>query len=388
MMKALRFGLLVIVMTGLWTLPARAASNPLDRMLTQQTQSLPDQSFNQSINQLLKAHPQVSLPSIGQVARDLLNHQNPLNLGQLLQSWLQAVAGQLGTELRVLGLLLLLSVFAAILQRLAESMELSGVVEVAQMALISAIILVALKSFTLAVGMVESMVSGLVNLMESMIPLVVMLMAGSGALASAGIFHPLMLMTVNMVALLTRQWVLPLVLAATVVELMSYWLPHFSLANLALLFRQVGLTLLGGLMTLFLGVMAIEGAAGSVADGVVLRTGKFMVGTFVPVIGKMFSDAFEAILGSSLLLKNAVTVVGAMAIIVAVSFPLIKLLVMMFLYRVAAAATEPLAVGGVSKSLGAMANSIGWLIAVGGAVALMFFLVVTVVAGAAKGVGI
>lgn len=388
MMKALCVGLLALMVMGMASLPARAASSPLVDMLNQQTQNLPDQSFNHSIDQLLRTHPKMVMPSIGQVARDLLNHRNPINLSQLFQAWLGSLGGEMVTEFRVLGLLLLLSVLAAILQRLSESTGLSGVVEVAQMALMSSIILIAVKSFVMAVGMVHSLVTGLVNLMESMIPLLVMLMAGSGALASAGIFHPLMLMTVNMVAILTRQWVLPLVLAAAVIELMSFWLPRFSLANLGLLFRQVGLTLLGGLMTLFLGVMAIEGAAGSVADGVTLRAGKFVLGTFIPVIGKMFSDAFDAILGSSLLLKNAVTVVGALGVIVMVSFPLIKLFVMMFLYRVAAAATEPLAVGNVSKSLGVMANSIGWLIAVGGAVALMFFLVITVVAGAAKGVGI
>jgi stage III sporulation protein AE len=110
------------------------------------------------------------------------------------------------------------------------------------------------------------------------------------------------------------------------------------------------------------------------------------MGTFVPVIGKAVSDAMEAVLGSSLLLKNAVTLVGALAIIVLVVFPLLKLMVMMFLYRVAASATEPLAVEGMSKSLNTMASAIGWLVAIGGAVALMFFLIVTVVLSASNGV--
>ncbi|HBQ96731.1 MAG TPA: stage III sporulation protein AE, partial [Sulfobacillus sp.] len=52
-----------------------------------------------------------------------------------------------------------------------------------------------------------------------------------------------------------------------------------------------------------------------------------------------------------MLLKNAVSVVGALTIIVLVAFPLIKLFIMMVLYRLGAAATEPLGVSGVNKTL-------------------------------------
>lgn len=366
--------------------PSAPAPTPaLDQVLHQQLQSMPDQAFNQAVQELLRGHA-VELPSIGQIAQDLMDHKNPIDLGHLVSAVAQQAASGLTGQVRWLGIMLLLAVLAAFLERLGEATEVEGAVGIARMAVASSVILVAMRAFTDALGLVEHLVSGLVRLMESMIPLVVVLTASSGALASAGIYHPMMLATVNVVAVATRRWVLPLILMAAVVEVLSEWLPRFSLRQLSLLFRQAGLALLGGLLTLFLGVMAIEGAAGSVADGLTLRAGKFLMGTFVPVVGKMFSDAMEAILGSSLLLRNSVTLLGALAIIVAVSLPVVQLFLIMFCYRVAAAASEPLESGPVTKSLTAMANSIGWLIAVAGAVGLMFFLMVTVVATTARGV--
>ena len=355
---------------------------------TVQTQlhALDDNGLNQALNQLVEGSRGVGLPTVGQAARSLLHRQNPFNPLDLLRGLERAAVGDFDQMVRVLGILFILAVFAALLERLAETTEVPEVVRIARFVVLSAFITVGLRSFSSALVLVHNMVSALVHLMESMIPTVIVLMAGSGALTSAGIFHPVMLATINLVALLTRNWVLPAIMLATVVELVSYWLPRFSLANLAGLFRQIGLTLLGGLMTIFLGVMAIEGAAGSVADGVLLRGSKFVMGTFLPVIGKAVSDAMETVLGSSLLLKNAVTLVGALAIIVLVAFPLLKLLVMMFLYRIAAAATEPLSVHGVAESLNTMATAIGWLAAISGAVALMFFLMVTVVFSASNGV--
>lgn len=376
---------------ALLVLPHAVHAAGLNTLVTNQLQGLNSSSLDREINRLIQEHPSVPVPTIQQMAQDLLQKKNPFNPGLLLRALANSVAGDLSTAARVLGIIFLLAVLGALLSRMAESFEggdKGGIVQVSRLVVLSALLLVAFHSFSMALGLVTTLVSDLVHLMESIIPLIIVLMAGSGAIASAGIFHPLMLGTVNLVAVLIKRWVLPLVLFATIVELVGTWLPRFSLKNLSLLLRQVGLTLLGGLMTLFLGVMAVQGGAGAVADGVTLRTGKFLANTFVPVVGKIFSDAMEAVLGSSLLLKNAVSVVGALAIIVLVSFPLLKLFLMMFLYRLGAAATQPLEVGGVSDTLNAMANAMGWLLAIAGSVALMFFLVVTVVASTSNGVNL
>ncbi|MCY0864937.1 MAG: stage III sporulation protein AE [Sulfobacillus sp.] len=378
-------GLLLVL--GWASAPVYATS--VSDLVNQQIQSLNTNGLENQVTALIQGQSPLPIPTLTDIVKALGAHQMPFDPRQLIAAVGRQLAGDLRTESRVLGIIFLLTVLAAMLQRLADAFEgkdASGLVGLSRMIVLSAILLVALRSFGIAVGMVEGVVGNLVHLMESLIPLLLVLLAGSGAIASAGIFHPLMMAVTNLVAVLTKRWVLPLVLFATVTELVSQWLPKYSLKNLGSLFRQVGLTLLGGLMTLFIGVMAVEGAAGAVADGVTLRTGKFLANTFVPVVGKMFSDAMEAVLGSSLLLKNAVTVLGALGIIVLVTFPLIKLFLMMFLYRLGGALSEPLGVSGVGDTLNVMANALGWLIAIAGAVALMFFLVITVVVGTTNGV--
>ncbi|MCL5116979.1 MAG: stage III sporulation protein AE [Firmicutes bacterium] len=374
---------------GLVLVPHIAYAASVSHLVNQQIQSLNTTGLEQNLNQMVNQAGGSPLPTVGQIVHAVLDKKMPFDPTALMSRLGAAFFGDLTVEGRVLGIIFLLTVLAALLARLGETFEgndKQGLVSLTQMVVVSAIILVALHSFGVAINMVQGLVTNLVHFMESLIPLLMVLIAGSGAIASAGIFHPLMLLITNTVAVLTKRWVLPLVLMATLIELISLWLPKFSLKTLGGLFRQVGLTLLGGLMTVFLGVMAVEGAAGSVADGVTLRTGKFLANTFVPVIGKMFSDAMEAVLGSSMLLKNAVSVFGALGIIALVAFPLAKLFAMMVLYRVGAAASEPLGVPGVGQALNLMANALGWLMAVAGAVALMFFLVVTVVVGTTNGV--
>ena len=324
--------------------------------------------------------------SVGTVVHDLLTRQNPFHAIQLLDALLQAVGGDLLVEGRLLGILLVLTVIGAVIMRLADAFPGRDVARVAQLVVTAALVAVALSSFGMAVVVVSGMMQSLLHLMEASIPVVVVLMASSGALTSAGLFHPLIMATVNVVALATTDWVLPLVLLAVALEVVSAWLPEFRLTQLASLLKQVAMFSLGGLLTVFLATVAVENAAGKVADGLALRTGKFLTNAAIPVVGKLFSDAMDVVLRSSGLLLTAVGVTVALGVMVTVAFPLVKVLLLSLLYRLAAAGAEPLGVASVGKTLQAMAAGLGLLAAVGAAVALMFFLTVSMVVSTASGV--
>jgi len=45
---------------------------------------------------------------------------------------------------------------------------------------------------------------------------------------------------------------------------------------------------------------------GAVVDGVTSKTAKFAIGAFIPVAGKYLADAADAVIGCTLLIKNAV----------------------------------------------------------------------------------
>jgi stage III sporulation protein AE len=180
--------------------------------------------------------------------------------------------------------------------------------------------------------------------------------------------------------------VLPMVLVAVAVELTGAWMPRFGLGQLGSVLRQLAVFFLGGLMTVFLGVIAMVNVAGKMSDSLALRAGKFLTNAMIPVVGKMFSDAMDVVLRSSGLLLASTGLAVGFAVIVAILFPLAKVLAVMLLYRLGAVAAEPLGVAGVGQTLTVLANGMGMLAAVAASVALMFFIVTTIVVAAAGGV--
>ena len=54
----------------------------------------------------------------------------------------------------------------------------------------------------------------------------------------------------------------------------------------------------------FLGVLSVQGTATAVADGIAVKTAKFVTGNFIPVVGRMFTEAADTVISASGLLKT------------------------------------------------------------------------------------
>jgi len=137
--------------------------------------------------------------------------------------------------------------------------------------------------------------------------------------------------------------------------------------------------LLGAMSTIFLGILSIQGVAGAVGDSVVLRTAKFATDAFVPVVGGMFSDALEAIVSSSLLIKNAVGIAGVAVVLAIMLTPLLKILCLALIYKLASAIIQPVENGQMVDCLNDLGNSLLAVFAVVATAGLLFFFTLTIV---------
>ena len=140
--------------------------------------------------------------------------------------------------------------------------------------------------------------------------------------------------------------------------------------------------LLGLFFTIFLGVISVQGASAAVTDGITLKTAKFITGNFIPVIGRMFSDATDTVISASVLLKNTVGIVGVAILLMIVAFPAVKILMIAFIYKFSAAILQPLGGGPIISCLDIIGKSIIYVFAALAIVSLMFFLSITVIVAA------
>lgn len=303
-----------------------------------------------------------------------------------LKAWLKGILQFMFHEFlangKLLGSLVLLTIFSIFLQTLQNSFEKSTISKVAYSIVFMVLIIIALNSFHIVLDYTNETVSKMIHFILGLIPLLLALIVSSGGFVSAAFFHPVILFLMNTSGMFIQYIVLPLLMLSALLSIVSILTDHYKVTQLAGLLRNWSIGLLGLFLTVFLGVISVQGAATAVTDGVTLRTAKFMTSNFIPVIGRFFTDATDTVISASLLLKNTVGIAGVAIVLLIAAFPAVKILLIAFTYKFAAAILQPLGGGPVISCLDVISKSIIYVFAALSIVSFMFFLCITVIIAA------
>ncbi|MGN1400366.1 MAG: stage III sporulation protein AE [Bacillus sp. (in: firmicutes)] len=298
------------------------------------------------------------------------------------QGFLEFLFHELVANGRLLGMLILLTIFSMFLQSLQNAFEKSSVSKVAYAIVFMVLIIMALNSFRVAVEYTEETIDMMVSFILALVPLLLALIVASGGLVSAAFFHPVLLFLMNTSGLFVGNFVLPMLFLATILSIVSTMTEHYKVTQLAGMIKNWSIGLLGAFMTVFLAVISVQGASSAVADGLTIRTAKFVTGNFIPVVGRMFTDAADTVISASVLLKNTVGIAGVVMLLLIAAFPAMKILVIAFIYKLTAAVLQPLGGGPVIKCLDIISKSMMYVFAALAIVSVMFFLSVTIIIAA------
>ncbi|MBP2649327.1 MAG: stage sporulation protein [Firmicutes bacterium] len=304
-----------------------------------------------------------------------------LDWATIKQAVLSRFFRELAANIHLMGKLLFLAVLSALLQNLLNSFERSSISTLANSICHIFIMVIALTAFYNAMQLAQNTVGIMVGFMEALLPLLITLLAGVGAVTSAALFSPLMLFVVTSISVLVKDIVLPLLFLSAVLHCVNFFSDYYRLSNLSSLLKQAGVVIMGFTMVIFVGVITIQGVAGGVADGIGLRTAKYAASTFIPVVGKMFADTVELVMGASLLVKNAVGIFGIGTVATICAFPLIKMISLIVVMKVSGALVQPLGDEKIAKSLDTIGDNLLLILAGVTAVALMMFLAITIIIG-------
>ena len=306
------------------------------------------------------------------------------SLQELFGALVRYFMNEIILNLRLLGQLILLAVMSALLKNIQSAFRNEEVSRLTEAVVFLVLLGLALSSFSLAVKIGKNAVNDMAGFMFALLPVLLTLLASLGHVTSVSLFHPLIIFSTNVMASVINNVVIPLILFATILYLASHFSSQFKVNRLADLFKDICIWILGLMLTLFTGLTALQGIAGSVGDALTLRTAKFMTGSFVPVVGKMLADAVETVLGYSILLKNGATIAGLITLALVVMFPLIKLLSLILIYKIAGALVQPVGETSIGDALNTMGNCLTLVFAAVATVALSFFIGISIIAGASN----
>ena len=247
--------------------------------------------------------------------------------------------------------ILVIIIIHSILKSISESLEndnISKLIYYVQYILIVTIIMI---NFSDIIKIVEETTNNLVGFMNLLVPLLITLMIYTGNIATSTVLQPILLFLINFVGNIIQTIILPLVLVFTALIIISNISDKIQINKLAKFLKSSIVWFLGIILTVFVGVVSLEGTLSSSVDGITAKTTKTIVSSAIPVVGKILGDAVDTVLGCGIILKNAVGFVGVIVIIGICIIPILKLTILTIAYKIVSAVTEPIADSKISGLL-------------------------------------
>lgn len=282
-------------------------------------------------------------------------------------------------SIAVISSIIVILVIHGILKSISDGLENKGVAQITYYVQYILIVTLVMTSFADIITMVKESIQNLVGFINSLVPILITLLITTGNIASAGMLEPIILFIITLIGNLIVNVIIPVVLVSTALGIISQISDRVQIDKLSKFFKSSSVWVLGVVLTLFVGVVSLQGNLSSSIDGITAKTTKTAVSSFIPVVGKILGDAVDTVMGCSVILKNALGVVGVIIIVGICIIPILKLVTLMTVYYLGAALCQPIADGKIIKLLSQMGDTFKLLLAILCSVAVMLIIGVTLV---------
>lgn len=359
-----------------------APSNNSNKEVNNTNEIINNQKENLNISDFIKEAEKYTKESMPEIdLNNLLSTAISGNIdnAKLLNIFWRLVGKEVLNSAGVIGSIIVIVVIHGILKSISDGLGNKSVSQVAYYVQYIMIVALVMTSFAEIINMVKNSIQNLVSFINLLIPILITLMVTTGSITSAGVLEPIILFMITIIGNFIVNVVVPIVLISTALGIISQISDKIQIDKLAKFFKSSTVWVLGVILTLFVGITSLEGSLSSSIDGVTAKTTKAAVSNFIPVVGKILGDAVDTVMGCSVILKNALGVVGVIIIIGICIVPILKLTTLTIMYYLGSALCQPIADGKVIKLLSHMGDTFKLLSAILCSVSVMLIIGITLI---------
>ncbi|HAX72852.1 MAG TPA: stage III sporulation protein AE [Firmicutes bacterium] len=178
------------------------------------------------------------------------------------------------------------------------------------------------------------------NVVVVLFPILLSMITITGALWNHALFQPAIVFLINASYFFINAISMPLITIGTIFGFLNKLTTDDLYTRMTAFINKVAIWTLGGYFAFFLTLMSIQNVTLSFANGLFLRTTQSLV-NHIPVIGTKFTDTMMSVISTLSIMRNSIGLLSIITLIIFVAFPVIKLGVVNFLFRLLTAVLQP-----------------------------------------------
>ena len=373
-MKIRTFYYIVIIFIVLFTTKVQAIESTTD--------IIDEQASNFGLNDFIKETEKYSGDFFEDInISDMINSAISGNVDNntIFKKVIHLLGKEVSSTLKTLVGILVIVLIHSIIKSITDNLQSSNISQIIYYVQYILIVTLVMNNFGGILSTISDTINNLVGFMNSLVPLLISLMLYTGSITTSGLLEPILLFIIEFIGNIIVTLILPIVSLITALVIISKLSDRVQINKLAGFMKSSIIWFLGIILTIFVGVLSLEGTLTSSIDGITAKTAKAAVSSLIPVVGKILGDTVDSVLGCGLILKNAIGIVGVIVIIGICILPVIKLATLSIMYLIASAIIEPLADSKIVKLLNEMSGIFKLLLAILCSVSVLLIIGTTLV---------
>lgn len=202
----------------------------------------------------------------------------------ILKKILNLAGVQVLDTLKILINILLIVLIHSILKSITDGLENGEVSKIVYYVQYVLIVTIIMANFTDILKSVKDTIENLVGFSGSLVPLLVTLMTYTGSITTTAVIEPILLFMIEFITNMIKTLVIPIISIITVLIIISKITDKVQISKLGKFLKSSVVWALGIILTIFVGVVSLEGSLTSSVDGVTAKTAKAAVSSLIPIV--------------------------------------------------------------------------------------------------------
>lgn len=287
---------------------------------------------------------------------------------------------QVQQSLSVCAAILAVCILSGVMNSMADSFGKNTASKVANTVCLLIVATICAGDFLSVYGYCTEQMDLMIVAVQSLFPVVMPLLLTSGRAVTASILNPAVMGVIAMIATLMDTWILPSVFLSGSLCIIGRISAQSFLNRAGRLMKDIIVFSVGLTVTVLSAFTTLQGAAGKTADSLVMKTARFSVDHFIPLIGGFAADSMDMVVGCTAAIKNAVGLWGVLLLLALLVFPLIKMVSVILVYRIASVMAEALTEQTVASCLEYVASAVTTLAVIYTLMGILFIVFVSMLA--------
>jgi stage III sporulation protein AE len=292
---------------------------------------------------------------------NILNGSYVNNYNNIISAFLSLFFSDILNFIPIISIIICIVILSSFISSLRSNIGEKSVNDIVHFACFSLIIILISKCVIDVINVSKDCIMQMKIQMQVLFPILLTLMTAIGSVVSVNIYEPAVSFLTETIMEVFTNVLIPIFIFSFVINIVSNLSSDVSLNKFDNFLSSTFKWILGIIFTIFFAFLSIQGISANSYDSISIRTTKYAIKSYVPLMGGYLSEGMDLILTSSILIKNAVGVAGIFLIISTIFSPIIKIIVLSFGLKLTSSILEPISDKRISTFLFSISKNLNYL---------------------------